>query len=106
MLAPAAGQLALSSSGVRAETLHCGRCAPASARAFGRERSRRGARALRGPHRSTLANPAGLTRREQEVLGELAHGKTNAGIAAELQLSERTVAHHVSSILGTPAGSR
>jgi DNA-binding NarL/FixJ family response regulator len=34
------------------------------------------------------------------VLDQLATGATNAGIAAALHLSERTVAHHVSSILG------
>jgi DNA-binding CsgD family transcriptional regulator len=70
-----------------------------AARAFARERSQRGARAWRGPRRSTLANPAGLTRREQEVLEQLATGARNAAIADELHLSERTVAHHVSAIL-------
>ncbi len=73
--------------------------AAASARAFSRERARRGARAPRGPRRSTLANKAGLTRREQEVLAQLAQGATNPAIARALHLSERTVAHHVSSIL-------
>jgi DNA-binding CsgD family transcriptional regulator len=73
--------------------------AKAAARAFARERAQRGARAWRGPRRSTLANPAGLTRREQEVLEQLATGATNAAIAGELHLSERTVAHHVSAIL-------
>jgi DNA-binding CsgD family transcriptional regulator len=73
--------------------------AGAAARAFSRERARRGARAPRGPRRSTLANKAGLTRREQEVLAHLAQGATNAAIARALHLSERTVAHHVSSIL-------
>jgi DNA-binding CsgD family transcriptional regulator len=70
-----------------------------AARAFTRERAQRGARTSRGPRRSTLANPAGLTRREQEVLDQLATGATNAAIAGELHLSERTVAHHVSAIL-------
>jgi DNA-binding CsgD family transcriptional regulator/tetratricopeptide (TPR) repeat protein len=68
-------------------------------RAFSREREALGARAQRGPRHSTLANPAGLTRREQEVLEQLATGATNAGIAAALCVSERTVAHHVSAIL-------
>jgi len=40
-----------------------------------------------------------VTRREQDVLKQLATGATNPAIAAELQLSERTVAHHVSAIL-------
>ena len=74
--------------------------AVATARAFARERAARGARAARGPRRSTLANPAGLTRREQEVLEALDAGASNAEIAATLHLSERTVAHHVSAILG------
>jgi DNA-binding CsgD family transcriptional regulator len=73
--------------------------ASAAIRAFTRERAARGARAMRGPRRSTLAHPAGLTRREREVLDQLATGATNPVIAAALQLSERTVAHHVSAIL-------
>jgi DNA-binding NarL/FixJ family response regulator len=74
--------------------------AHAAVRAFIRERAARGVRVLRGPRRSTLANAAGLTRREQEVLVELATGATNPAIAGLLHLSERTVAHHVSAILG------
>jgi DNA-binding CsgD family transcriptional regulator/tetratricopeptide (TPR) repeat protein len=73
--------------------------AGAAARAFGRERAARGASAARGPRRSTLAHPAGLTRREQEVLEQLASGATNAAIAQALHLSERTVSHHVAAIL-------
>jgi DNA-binding CsgD family transcriptional regulator len=73
--------------------------ADAAARALSRERARRGLRAPRGARRSTLANTAGLTRREQDVLLELAHGSTNHEIARTLHLSERTVAHHVSAIL-------
>lgn len=46
-----------------------------------------------------MSHPAGLTRREQEVLEQLATGATNPAIAATLHLSERTVAHHVSAIL-------
>ncbi len=74
--------------------------ATASAKAFSRERAAQGARAARGPRRSTLANPGGLTRREQQVLEILATGASNAEIASRLHLSERTVAHHVSAILG------
>ncbi|HZU19802.1 MAG TPA: AAA family ATPase [Gaiellaceae bacterium] len=70
-----------------------------AARAFTREREQAGGRVLRGPRRSTLVHPAGLTRREQEVLEQLATGATNAGIAAALHLSDRTVAHHVAAIL-------
>jgi DNA-binding NarL/FixJ family response regulator len=43
---------------------------------------------------------AGLTPREREVLGLMAEGRTNANIAKELWLTERTVETHVSSILG------
>jgi DNA-binding CsgD family transcriptional regulator/tetratricopeptide (TPR) repeat protein len=53
----------------------------------------------RGPRPATAANPAGLTRRETEVLGLVAAGLSNAEIAARLVLSDRTVAHHVSAIL-------
>jgi DNA-binding CsgD family transcriptional regulator len=74
--------------------------ATSAIQAFSRERAARGARAVRGPRRSTIAHPAGLTRREHEVLEQLATGATNPEIAAALHLSERTVAHHVSAILG------
>jgi DNA-binding CsgD family transcriptional regulator len=73
--------------------------AAAAARAFAREHEARGGTALRGPRASTLANVAGLTRREQDVLAVLASGATNPEIAETLHLSERTVAHHVSAIL-------
>jgi DNA-binding CsgD family transcriptional regulator len=42
---------------------------------------------------------SGLTGREVEVLRLVAAGKSNRGIAADLVLSERTVARHVSNIL-------
>lgn len=40
-----------------------------------------------------------LTPREREVLGLMAEGRTNAGIAQRLWLTERTVEAHVASIL-------
>ena len=40
-----------------------------------------------------------LTRREREVLALMAEGRTNAGIARRLVLTERTVETHVTSIL-------
>ena len=43
---------------------------------------------------------AELTPREREVLGLMAEGKTNAGIARQLWLTEKTVETHVRSILG------
>jgi len=42
---------------------------------------------------------AELTPREREVLGLMAEGKTNAGIARQLWLTEKTVETHVRSIL-------
>ena len=66
----------------------CGASAPRRRRAPSPATARRTEpRALRGPRRSTLANAAGLTRREQEVLEHVAAGATNADIAAALHLS-------------------
>ncbi len=45
-----------------------------------------------------LELPAGLTAREAEVLRLVAAGLTNKQIAAELSLSEKTVARHLSNI--------
>jgi DNA-binding CsgD family transcriptional regulator len=51
--------------------------------------------------RTAAAEPAhGLTARELEVLRLVATGRTNRTIAAELFLSEKTVARHVSNIFG------
>jgi DNA-binding CsgD family transcriptional regulator/tetratricopeptide (TPR) repeat protein len=58
-----------------------------------------------GPRPATRADPAGLTRREQEVLELIRGGHTNAEIAARLFISVRTVDSHVSAVLaklGTP----
>ncbi len=44
------------------------------------------------------AAPCGLTEREVEVLGLLAHGMTNKEIAGSLFLSAKTVQHHVAHI--------
>ncbi|MFG1929860.1 ATP-binding protein [Mycobacterium sp. NPDC048908] len=48
---------------------------------------------------TTLANPAGLTTRQAEVLRLLDDGLTNAELAERLYLSVKTVDHHVSAIL-------
>jgi DNA-binding NarL/FixJ family response regulator len=55
-------------------------------------------------HVHALLRPAGspdsvLTAREQQVLRLVASGRTNRAIAAELFLSEKTVARHVGNIL-------
>ena len=54
----------------------------------------------RGPRPETQANPAGLTRRELEVLQLVTEGLRNADIAERLFLSPKTIDHHVSAILG------
>lgn len=59
-----------------------------------------GARVPRGARPSTRANVGGLTDREVEVLALLEEGLRNSEIAARLYLSEKTVGHHVSAILG------
>ncbi|WP_181779076.1 LuxR C-terminal-related transcriptional regulator [Pseudonocardia pini] len=53
------------------------------------------------------AELAALTEREVEVLGRVASGRSNAGIAADLVISKRTVEAHLRSIvdkLGIDAG--
>jgi DNA-binding CsgD family transcriptional regulator len=52
----------------------------------------------RGPRASTSANPAGLTRREAEVLALVSAGLRNAEIAERLYLTPKTVSHHLSAI--------
>ena len=42
--------------------------------------------------------PAGLTEREVEVLRLVARGLTSGEIALELQIREKTVAHHLTHI--------
>ena len=47
-----------------------------------------------------VGDPAGLSRRELEVLRLVAAGMSNQAIAAELAISDRTVERHVSNIFG------
>ena len=44
-------------------------------------------------------HPAGLSRREVEVVRQVARGLTNKAIAADLHLSVRTVESHVRNVL-------
>ena len=62
-------------------------------------RKRLAALGVRGPRTTTASNEFGLTNRQREILELLRQQRTNAQIAAELVLSERTVHHHVSAIL-------
>jgi DNA-binding NarL/FixJ family response regulator len=45
-----------------------------------------------------LPRPAGLSKREVEILGRLARGCSRREIAADLVLSEHTVRHHLEHI--------
>jgi DNA-binding CsgD family transcriptional regulator len=54
----------------------------------------------RGPRSATRKNPLGLTPRQAEILSLLKEGLTNARIARRLQISMKTVDHHVSAVLG------
>jgi predicted ATPase/DNA-binding NarL/FixJ family response regulator len=47
---------------------------------------------------SAASGTARLTRRQVQILGLLASGQSNAEIAAQLVLSERTIEHHVAHI--------
>jgi len=53
----------------------------------------------RGARPTTQSNRFGLTRREAEVLELLSQGLRNSAIARALFVSQKTVDHHVSSIL-------
>ena len=56
------------------------------------------ARAQVFSHKAAAKPAGGLTERELEVLRLVATGKTNRSIAADLFLSEKAIARHVSNI--------
>ncbi|MGA7228249.1 MAG: AAA family ATPase [Acidimicrobiia bacterium] len=74
--------------------------ADGTARGLRRELQRRGVKGIpRGERDSTRENPARLTARQAEVLELMRQGLSNASIAEELYISEKTAGHHVSAIL-------
>jgi DNA-binding CsgD family transcriptional regulator/tetratricopeptide (TPR) repeat protein len=73
--------------------------APAAAR-LRRVMRARGVRAVpRGPIAGTRANPAGLTRRQSQVLVLVSEGLSNSEIAERLCISAKTAEHHVSALM-------
>lgn len=53
----------------------------------------------RGPYKAAKNHPLGLTKREQQILALMTNGASNKEISNTLSRSQRTVEHHVSSIL-------
>ncbi len=71
--------------------------APAAAMVDGEAPGHGRTRHLHGDRGPDRANPAGLSNREVDVLQLLADGMRNAEIADRLDVSPKTVDHHVSS---------
>jgi DNA-binding CsgD family transcriptional regulator len=72
---------------------------PAAAR-MRRVMRARGAKAIpRGPIAGTRASPAGLTRRQVQVLSLVDEGLSNPEIADRLCISAKTAEHHVSALM-------
>uniref|UniRef100_UPI001409BA09 helix-turn-helix transcriptional regulator n=1 Tax=Streptomyces sp. YIM 98790 TaxID=2689077 RepID=UPI001409BA09 len=92
MLLAAAGRAAGDEEGARLEL----RAARAAFRELGAVPDARRADALLSGRRRPL--PSRLTGREAEVLRLVAAGRTNRAIAAELHISEHTVARHLNNI--------
>ncbi len=75
-------------------------CEPLEARPTLTEMDHLAAQLVEASATKSAGPPAGLTRREAEVLGLIAQARTNREIAGALFISERTVEHHVSNLLG------
>src|SRR5690606_1170943 len=74
--------------------------APRAAHVLAAELRARGVRGLpRGVRAATRANPAGLTRKQLEVLELLGQGLSNAEIADRLYITSKTAEHHVGAVL-------
>jgi two-component system, NarL family, nitrate/nitrite response regulator NarL len=50
-------------------------------------------------HNPSASDQSALTTREDEILDQVAHGLTNKQIARTLRLSEKTIKHHMTSIM-------
>ncbi len=53
-----------------------------------------------GPRASARNNRFGLTPKELQIASHVAHGRSNQDIASRVSRSERTIEHHVSTVLG------
>lgn len=73
--------------------------APAAARLRKSMRDRGVESIPRGPIAQTRINPAGLTRRQLQVLELVAEGLTNGEIAERLSIAPKTTEHHVSALM-------
>ncbi|MFZ1118013.1 MAG: LuxR C-terminal-related transcriptional regulator, partial [Propionibacteriaceae bacterium] len=73
--------------------------APAVREALLRTRHANGLPVPRGPRTANRSHDAQLTPRELEVLALVAGGLSNADVSRKLYISEKTVGHHMSSIL-------
>ena len=56
-------------------------------------------RSRRGHYSAAKNHPLGLTKREQDILALVANGASNREIAETFARSQRTIEHHVSSVL-------